>query len=740
MMDYSGGNTSDGQPKIKVIVRKRPLTKKETAKNDVDIIDVRDEYTVGVREIKTKVDLTKYIEEHVFTFDRVFDDSTTNEQLYYTAVRPIVDAAFAKAKVTCFAYGQTGSGKTFTMMGDPNREVQVPGLYALASYDIFDFLQRVEFSHLGVYVSFYEIYCGKLHDLLNDRALLHAREDAKQNVNIVGLQEKRVTNVHSLLQIIEFGSSIRVTGVTGANVDSSRSHAILQIAIKDGERLHGKISFIDLAGSERGADTVDQNKQTRMDGAEINKSLLALKECIRALDQDKRHTPFRGSKLTMVLKDSFTGNCRTVMIGNFSPAQSNCEHTLNTLRYADRVKELKKAPTDLPGQLTQLDKMARELMLPRQATNVSRTVIENSAPGQSNATVPLNVLMHKKANAPQNPPPPQPMFTQPQPQPHPQPYPQMQHGYQMPGLFQHVNNGAGEPMIEEQNVRPLTAYVKRPMMPTQQLQHQPQPQPQLQPQAQPQPPQPMMARQMPPQPTPAPNYPPFQNGNFRGHGQGQGQGLFQSVGHPQQQMHQMPQQMPQMPQMPQQMPQLPQMQQQMNYGGYSPQVNQVPQNGLFQTPMHLQQQPSMQQMLPAGGQVQSGRVEDNLYLMSQKHEQLISLILSEEEEMINSHRSHIDDMVDLVKQEMLLLHEVDKPGSDVDEYVENLDAILLHKLELITGVRNRLQAFRTHLKEEEELSKRFYEHRSEVLDVFDLENNAAANMQEDVLLIQNLPQ
>ncbi len=197
---------------------------------------------------------------------------------------------------------------------------------------------------------------------------MFAREDAKQNVNIVGLQEKKVTGVQSLMQIIEFGSSVRVTGVTGANMDSSRSHAILQISLKDGHsKIHGKISFIDLAGSERGADVVDSNKQTRIDGAEINKSLLALKECIRALDQDKRHTPFRGSKLTLVLKDSFTGNCRTLMIGNISPCGLSCEHTLNTLRYADRVKELKKPNnTEFNTQLTYLDNLSRQLMLPRQ--------------------------------------------------------------------------------------------------------------------------------------------------------------------------------------------------------------------------------------------------------------------------------------------------------------------------------------------------------------------------------------
>lgn len=162
-------------------------------------------------------------------------------------------------------------------------------------------------------------------------------------VNIINLKEFEVASVEDLVQKINFGSSNRVTGVTGANLDSSRSHAILQLNIVDPEgTVFGKISFIDLAGNERGADTYDQDKQTRIDGAEINKSLLALKECIRALDLDQKHTPFRQSKLTIVLKDSFVGNCKTVMIGNISPSLSCCEHTLNTLRYADRVKELKK--------------------------------------------------------------------------------------------------------------------------------------------------------------------------------------------------------------------------------------------------------------------------------------------------------------------------------------------------------------------------------------------------------------
>ena len=175
---------------------------------------------------------------------------------------------------------------------------------------------------------------------------------------------------------------VRTTGVTGANMDSSRSHAILQISFKEPDnKLFSKISFIDLAGSERGADTIDQNKQTRMDGAEINKSLLALKECIRALDQDKKHTPFRGSKLTLVLKDSFTGNCKTLMIANVSPSQSCCEHTLNTLRYADRVKELKKGQHDgHAASGNPEDHLANVLMLARQTSNTTKIMIPKANP------------------------------------------------------------------------------------------------------------------------------------------------------------------------------------------------------------------------------------------------------------------------------------------------------------------------------------------------------------------------
>ena len=240
--------------------------------------------------------------------------------------------AFEGVKVTVFAYGQTGSGKTFTMMGGS----QNPGLYSLTVEDIFLRKQRSQ----RIFISFYEIYCSQLYDLLNERSKLILREDGNANVNVVGIIQVEVSSPDELIQCIEKGNEERITSTTSANYDSSRSHSILQIRIMEESSEVGKICFIDLAGNERGADTYDNDKQTRLDGAEINKSLLALKECIRALDQGGKHTPFRGSKLTLVLKDSFIGNCRTMMIANISPSSSCCELTLNTLRYADRVKEL----------------------------------------------------------------------------------------------------------------------------------------------------------------------------------------------------------------------------------------------------------------------------------------------------------------------------------------------------------------------------------------------------------------
>ncbi|KAM7259302.1 hypothetical protein ACFE04_015043 [Oxalis oulophora] len=338
--------------KIKVVVRKRPLNKKEISRKEDDVVSVSDN-SLTVHEPKLKVDLTAYVEKHEFTFDAVLDEDVTNNEVYRSTVEPIIPTIFQRTKATCFAYGQTGSGKTFTMQPLPLRAVE----------DLVRLLHQPVYRNqkFKLWLSFFEIYGGKLYDLLSERKKLCMREDGRQQVCIVGLQEFEVSDVQIVKEFIERGNASRSTGSTGANEESSRSHAILQLVVKkhnevkesrrnnnDGNetrsgKVVGKISFIDLAGSERGADTTDNDRQTRIEGAEINKSLLALKECIRALDNDQIHIPFRGSKLTEVLRDSFVGNSRTVMISCISPNAGSCEHTLNTLRYADRVKSLSKS-------------------------------------------------------------------------------------------------------------------------------------------------------------------------------------------------------------------------------------------------------------------------------------------------------------------------------------------------------------------------------------------------------------
>uniref|UniRef100_A0A3B4UUK6 Kinesin-like protein n=1 Tax=Seriola dumerili TaxID=41447 RepID=A0A3B4UUK6_SERDU len=353
-LDYRPLTTADliEEHRICVCVRKRPLNKKELAMKDLDVITIPSKDVVMVHEPKQKVDLTRYLENQTFRFDYAFDDSTTNEMVYRFTARPLVETIFERGMATCFAYGQTGSGKTHTMGGDFSGKNQdcSKGIYALAARDVFLMLKKPNYKKLDlqVYATFFEIYSGKVFDLLNRKAKLRVLEDGKQQVQVVGLQEKEVKCTEDVLKLIEVGNSCRTSGQTSANAHSSRSHAVFQIILRRKGKMHGKFSLIDLAGNERGADTSSADRQTRLEGAEINKSLLALKECIRALGRNKPHTPFRASKLTQVLRDSFIGeNSRTCMIATISPGMTSCENTLNTLRYANRVKELTVDPNQV---------------------------------------------------------------------------------------------------------------------------------------------------------------------------------------------------------------------------------------------------------------------------------------------------------------------------------------------------------------------------------------------------------
>lgn len=332
---------------ITVCVRKRPLNERELNRREVDVISVPTRNQLTVHEPKHKVDLTKYLENQHFRFDYVFDETCTNDIVYKFTAKPLVKTIFEGGMATCFAYGQTGSGKTHTMGGEFKGKQQnfKNGIYSLVAVDVFKLLNHPKYAkkNFVVSASFFEIYGKLVFDLLAKKQRLRVLEDGKQVVQVVGLTEKVVSKVEDVLELIQKGSLERTSGQTSANAHSSRSHAVFQIILRRPgvKSVDGKFSLIDLAGNERGADNSKSNRLTRIEGADINKSLLALKECIRALGRKGAHLPFRGSKLTQVLRDSFIGeNSKTCMIALISPGHSSVDHSLNTLRYADRVKEL----------------------------------------------------------------------------------------------------------------------------------------------------------------------------------------------------------------------------------------------------------------------------------------------------------------------------------------------------------------------------------------------------------------
>ncbi|KAJ8984346.1 hypothetical protein NQ317_012567 [Molorchus minor] len=283
----------DGDPvienQISVCVRKRPINDKERRRKEVDVISVRTKNQLIVHEPKQKVDLTKYLENQQFRFDYVFDDTCENELVYRFTAKPLVKTIFEGGMATCFAYGQTGSGKTHTMGGEFKGKQQnfKNGIYGLVAQDVFRLLSHPKYikNNYIVSASFFEIYGKLVFDLLAKKQRLRVLEDGKQQVQVVGLTERVVAKVEHVFELIQKGSLERTSGQTSANSNSSRSHAVFQIILRKSGSRHvaGKFSLIDLAGNERGADNNKSNRQTRIEGADINKSLLALKECIRAL-------------------------------------------------------------------------------------------------------------------------------------------------------------------------------------------------------------------------------------------------------------------------------------------------------------------------------------------------------------------------------------------------------------------------------------------------------------------------
>ncbi|XP_010318906.1 kinesin-like protein KIN-8A isoform X1 [Solanum lycopersicum] len=376
-----GGGVDDGGSRILVFVRLRPISRKEReagARCCVKIVDGRDVY---LTEFATENDYLrlKRLRGRHFTFDASFPDTATQHDVYSTTTAELVEAVLQGRNGSVFCYGATGAGKTYTMLGT----IENPGVMVLAIKDLFSKIRQRSFdgNHV-VHLSYLEVYNETVRDLLSPGRPLVLRED-KQGIVAAGLTQYRAYSTDEVMALLQQGNLNRTTEPTRCNETSSRSHAILQVVIeyhvKDSSNnivsRVGKLSLIDLAGSERALAT-DQRTLRSLEGANINKSLLALSSCINALVEGKKHIPYRNSKLTQLLKDSLGGACNTVMIANISPSNLSFGETQNTLHWADRAKEIRTkaydaheemqipdSETDQAKLLLELQKENRELRM-----------------------------------------------------------------------------------------------------------------------------------------------------------------------------------------------------------------------------------------------------------------------------------------------------------------------------------------------------------------------------------------
>ena len=360
------------QATLSVFTRIRPLTKGERASGGRSITRTVDDQCVVVLD---PTDDSKFIpevdEEGVvhrrrkapdgpaqgvkqiekrFMFDRAFDGTSNNVQIYEATVAPLVHGVLRGLNATVFAYGATGSGKTYTMVGSDSD----PGLMLLSMRDIFQSIAKESegSNNYDVTCSYCEVYNEQLYDLLSPSVdPLELREDPEKGPIVSDLRHVRVQSEDRLFALLREGNLRRKTESTDANAVSSRSHAVLEIIVRRSDRNHyvkqvyeAKLALVDLAGAERARETNNVGSQLR-DGANINRSLLALANCINALGKRRKKgfvfVPFRNSKLTRLLKDGLCGNSRTAMIATVAPTDKQYAHTVNTLKYADRAKEIK---------------------------------------------------------------------------------------------------------------------------------------------------------------------------------------------------------------------------------------------------------------------------------------------------------------------------------------------------------------------------------------------------------------
>eukprot|EP00903_Cladosiphon_okamuranus_P015604 g14408.t1 len=320
-----------GQSNTLVAVRLRPLLKHDRQHVEVaKVLDHRVVVLMDPAKVNQEVDPLRVnrTREKRYAFDHVFDATATQRAVYENTTKFLIQGVLDGFNATVFAYGCTGAGKTYTMIGNGQEGHQ--GIMVLTLQDLFMQQKRaseVQGRRYSVTVSFLEVYNENIRDLLNDTGeFLDLREDPIKGPTVSGLAEVEARTPEEIMDLLHQGNQSRTQQATRANAVSSRSHAVLQVIVESRDKtpgtvatMHiGKLSLIDLAGSERAAAT--QNRGVRLvEGANINRSLLALGNCINALGE-------RGNK------------------GQFVPyrgASSSFEETLNTLKYANRAKNIK---------------------------------------------------------------------------------------------------------------------------------------------------------------------------------------------------------------------------------------------------------------------------------------------------------------------------------------------------------------------------------------------------------------
>ena len=334
------GKGSSGKSEcVKVAIRVRPMNKHEIEQKSTECVEVDTQNnTVSVSSNKgTKT----------FQFDYVYPKETTQRDIYDQVAFPIVDSIFQGYNGTVFAYGQTGCGKTFTMMGIVDNP-ELKGIIPNAFSHIFGFIKTEgESKKFLVRCSFVEIYNEEVRDLLvNNSKKLDIREDPKKGTFVRDLTYITLKDTEDIQKCLDKGNKNRHVGATSMNDQSSRSHSLFTVYLEieeNGKIRSGKLNLVDLAGSERVGKT-NATGQTFDEGKKINLSLTALGSVIDALSSNRKHIPYKDSKLTRLLADSLGGNTKTVMFANVSPASYNYDETLGTLRYASRAKLIKNAP------------------------------------------------------------------------------------------------------------------------------------------------------------------------------------------------------------------------------------------------------------------------------------------------------------------------------------------------------------------------------------------------------------